>query len=664
MCRASFLIITCDCFVLIIENMKKLFTLVSAAMLCMQTFAATPVEQWGRLKLVGNQLSSEKGEPIQLRGWSTTGSWQIDCYNDKSDFEKMKNEGANMARIAMYVNEGKGYDIEWVKNCVDYTAELGIYCLVDWHILKPGDPNDGVYGRYNEFFSQMTSYVKQKGYKHVLWEICNEPNINEEGDPYRPDVWVKVKDYAEKILPVISQNDKGAVVIVGTPQWDKALSCPMENPISAEAQKDLNVMYTFHHYTCDQQMFLGILSASTGSIPVFVTEWGASTDDGGTISKDVCLEDADRLMAVCNGKNVGGQIVSWANWSWQQKDEASATFTPGGYDNMSFSKSGNYIRSQLKKGDNFSKSTSSPYEGGHKFDGKNDLIINMEKYDKGGLNEAYYDFCNESWCGGGLTNKGDLGETGFRDGEYVDLGYTDKSDKEGCLKNIGYIQNGEWVKYTIEVERAGDYEFETYVCDHIDRNVVAISVDGKNALFGENGEEKYKAFRLQAAKNGVKDGGYDEWAWKPAALIPTIDNPFYSDFVDSDDIDESKLTTENYNFHIRFEEPGTHVLGVSFLTSNSGLGGIKLKGKSVDDVDDVTSNAPVIAPNPADGGVFNVSVFENSTIKVVNSLGAVVYSGNADANSTATINLNAAPGIYFVSVVGDTNAITEKLIVK
>lgn len=645
--------------------MKKLFTLVSAAMLCMQTFAATPVEQWGRLKLVGNQLSSEKGEPIQLRGWSTHGkNWHSGCFDDKTDFELMKSKGANLARIAMYLDgQGGNEDIEWVKQCIQWTNELGMYCLVDWHILDPGDPNNGMYSGAENFFRSLSGWVASNGFKNVLYEICNEPNINEKGDPYRPDVWVKVKDYAEKILPVISQNDKGAVVIVGTPQWDKALSCPMENPISVEAQKDLNVMYTFHHYTCDQQMFLGILSASTGSIPVFVTEWGASTDDGGLKSKDVCLEDADRLMAVCNGKNVGGQIVSWANWSWSDDERSSSAFTVGAYPN-SMTKSGQYIEQQLKKGDNFSKSTSSPYEGGHKFDGKNDLIINMEKYDKGGLNEAYYDFCNESWCGGGLTNKGDLGETGFRDGEYVDLGYTDKSDKEGCLKNIGYIQNGEWVKYTIEVERAGDYEFETYVCDHIDRNVVAISVDGKNALFGENGEEKYKAFRLQAAKNGVKDGGYDEWAWKPAALIPTIDNPFYSDFVDSDDIDESKLTTENYNFHIRFEEPGTHVLGVSFLTSNSGLGGIKLKGKSVDDVDDVTSNAPVIAPNPADGGVFNVSVFENSTIKVVNSLGAVVYSGNADANSTATINLNAAPGIYFVSVVGDTNAITEKLIVK
>ena len=66
--------------------MKKLFTLVSAAMLCMQTFAANPVEQWGKLKLVGNQLSSETGEPIQLRGWSTHGSWFMGCYDDRSDF--------------------------------------------------------------------------------------------------------------------------------------------------------------------------------------------------------------------------------------------------------------------------------------------------------------------------------------------------------------------------------------------------------------------------------------------------------------------------------------------------------------------------------------------------------------------------------------------------
>ncbi|MBR5210240.1 MAG: T9SS type A sorting domain-containing protein, partial [Paludibacteraceae bacterium] len=64
------------------------------------------------------------------------------------------------------------------------------------------------------------------------------------------------------------------------------------------------------------------------------------------------------------------------------------------------------------------------------------------------------------------------------------------------------------------------------------------------------------------------------------------------------------------------------------------------------------------------GGVFNVSVFENSAVKVINSLGSVVYSANVEANTTVSVNLNAASGVYFVSVVGTANATTEKLIVK
>lgn len=662
MCRASFLIITCDCFVLIIENMKKLFTLVSAAMLCLQSFAfdySNPsgnnyVKEWGKLKLVGNQLSSESGQPVQLRGWSTHGkTWWGGCFDDKTDFELMKSKGANLARIAMYLTGGGSEDINWMKQCIQWTNELGMYCLVDWHILTPGDPNDGVYGGAENFFKSISGWVASNGFKNVIYEICNEPNINEKGDPYRPDVWINVKKYAEKILPAISQNDKNAVVIVGTPQWDKALSTPMEYPISDEAQKDLNVMYTFHHYTCDQQFFLGILSGAAGSIPVFVTEWGVSTDDGGE-NGQICLDDADKMLAVCNGKNLGNQIISWANWSWSADYRSSSAFS--GYPN-SMTQSGQYIEQQLKKGDNFSKSSSTPYEGGHKFDGKNDLIINMEKYDKGGHNEAYYDFDREDWWDCKVCNAGDYGKDGFRQDESVDLGYTDKSDKENCLKNLGYIVNGEWVKYTIDVEKAGIYEFETYVCDHVDFNVIGITVDGKNALVNENGEEKYKACRLQPAKDGVVDGGYDDWAWKPVGVAVDEENPGY-DFV------QNVPSVPSYDFRIRFEEPGQHVLGISFLTANSGLGAIKLKGKGSSAVDEVVSDAPVIAPNPAEGGVFNVSVFEKSTVKVVNSLGAVVYSDNVEANSTATINLNAAPGVYFVSVVGETNATTEKLIVK
>lgn len=648
------------------KNMRKLFTLVPAALLCMQSFAldySNPsnnnyINEWGKLKLVGNQLSSEKGEPVQLRGWSTHGkNWQGACFDELSDFELMKSKGANLVRIAMYVaGDGGSEDGEWMKQCLDWTDKLGIYCLVDWHILTPGDPNAGVYSNAENFFKYISAYVKEKGYKHALYEICNEPNIDTEGDPYHPDIWVKVKSYAEKVLPGIAANDPNAVVIVGTPQWDKALSCPMENPLELKNCDDLNVMYTFHHYTCDQQFFRGILSGAAASIPVFATEWGVSTDDGGEDGQ-VCLDDADQFLEVCNGKNLGNQVISWANWSWSTDWRTSSAFKT--YPNE-MTQSGQYIEKKLKEGDNFLKSTSSPYEGGHSFDGKNDLIIQMEKYDKGGQNEAYYDFDREDWWNCKACNAGALGQEGFRPGEYVDVGYSDKNDKANCLKSLGYIVNGEWVKYTIDVAKAGDYDFEVYVSDHLDYNVVGISVDGKNALVGEDGNVKYKACRFPQGLDGTRldDGndGYDSFGWKSVVTAVSDDNPGYNNV--------RNIVYDDYKFKIRFEEAGQHVLGVAFLTGNSGLGGIKLIGKGNSSVDEAVADAPVIAPNPAEGGVFNVSVYENSTVKVVNSLGAVVYSANVEANSTASINLNAAPGVYFVSVVGETNATTEKLIVK
>ena len=65
------------------------------------------VAEWGKLKLVGNQLCSESGQPVQLRGWSTHGkNWQGECFNGKDDFEGMKKKGANIARIAMYLING------------------------------------------------------------------------------------------------------------------------------------------------------------------------------------------------------------------------------------------------------------------------------------------------------------------------------------------------------------------------------------------------------------------------------------------------------------------------------------------------------------------------------------------------------------------------------
>jgi hypothetical protein len=211
---------------------------------------------WGRLKLIGNQLSSEDGQPVQLRGWSSHGfQWTGAYYNDYNDFTAMKENGANIFRIALYIQENGWQNKEWVQNCIDWTAQLNMYCLFDWHVLTPGDPRKYLLegglkdGKGNPvdaeaFFEWITSYVKEKGYNHVLYEICNEPN----GD--NNVMWSYVKEYAARILPVIAKNDPGAITIVGTASWSQRIDWAVSNPI--ENTFGLPVMYAFHFYAGTQ----------------------------------------------------------------------------------------------------------------------------------------------------------------------------------------------------------------------------------------------------------------------------------------------------------------------------------------------------------------------------------------------------------------------------
>lgn len=618
------------------------------ALACAQGYAALDysnpknnnyVQEWGKLKLVGNQLSSENGQPVQLRGWSTHGKqWQGNCFDEESDFQLMKEKGANIARIAMYITEGGSVDPNWMKQCIEWTNKNGMYCLIDWHILTPGNPNASVYSGAENFFNEMSKWINDNGYKNCIYEICNEPNENVDGDPYMPKVWGWIKRYADKILPVIAKNDPGAVVVVGTPQWDKALSCPMEDPLDT---RGLNVMYTFHHYACDQQMFRGILSGAAASIPVFVTEWGVSKDDGGADGK-VCLDEAEYFLSICNGKNLGNQVISWCNWSWAADFRSSSAFK--NYPN-DMSESGKFIESQLKKGDKFLKATSTAYQGGHKFDGAHDLIIALENYDEGGQDNAYFDLDREDW-GWVIGNNGDTKNENLRPGENVDMGYTDKNDKDNCYKNIGYIVNGEWVKYTIDVKTPGIYEFELYTCDHIDNNIVGISVDGENALVNDmDGTEKVRAFKMKTAQNGDENGGYDVWGW----TTPTVAN------------EEMEPT----NFYINFKKSGQQTLGIAFLTANAGLGSIKIKGdpKNLAGVaNTAAANAVAVYPNPAENGAFNVSASQAANVKVTNMQGQVVYQQAIEAGET-NIAIST-PGIYFVTIESNNDVVTKKLVVK
>lgn len=77
---------------------------------------------------------------------------------------------------------------------------------------------------------------KLKGEKHVLYEICNEPNSG--------CSWEDIKTYANEVIPVIRENAPEAVILVGTPTWSQKIEKPQNDPITGYD----NIMYTLHFY--------------------------------------------------------------------------------------------------------------------------------------------------------------------------------------------------------------------------------------------------------------------------------------------------------------------------------------------------------------------------------------------------------------------------------
>ena len=278
---------------------------------------------WGRLQLVDNQLSDSKGDPVQLKGWSTFSLHygEVQGCLGKGQWELMKAYGANVVRLAMYIDESNSYlgnesmFKDLVKKSIKETKELDMYCLVDWHVLETnghsGNPND-YKDNAKDFFSEISKYCADNGYDHVLYEICNEPTCG----------WINVKSYAEDVIPVITANQPEAIIIVGTDSWCQKIIEPVFNPIDIAYKK--NVMYSFHYYACGHYHLLGDFRNAQKNIPVFVSEWSAVQFNG---DGPFCKSNADEMVSDCDYKTDAPQVVSWCVWNWGKKDEASSFFT-------------------------------------------------------------------------------------------------------------------------------------------------------------------------------------------------------------------------------------------------------------------------------------------------------------------------------------------------
>lgn len=272
----------------------------------------------GALRVEEGRLANEAGEPIQLRGMSSHGIAWYPQYTSVPAIATTGAYGANVFRVAMYVDEDRGNyttterdrrkNREAMYAALDNALNLDMYAIADWHVHKQGNPMDRVEDAVAFFGELSAHYADEPG---LLYEICNEPN--------GADVtWDTIYEYATQVIPAIRENAPDAVIIVGTPEFSTNLYPAMLKPLPYE-----NILYAYHYYTAYAQDAYRVTldSALAAKLPVIVSEWGIGGDGS---PADLAQEYASGFLAYLKENG-----ISWVNWSLSNKNETFSAIRPG-----------------------------------------------------------------------------------------------------------------------------------------------------------------------------------------------------------------------------------------------------------------------------------------------------------------------------------------------
>lgn len=302
----------------------------------------SPYAAHGKLTVTSSGIVDANGDDFQLKGVSTHGITWFPQYVNEDTFEYLKeNMEANAVRLAMYTDTGDSYgycsggDQEEIKALIDTgvsaATDLGMYVIIDWHILNDGNPNTYL-DEAKEFFEEMSK--KYASYGNVIYEIANEPNSG--------TTWSQVKSYASKIISIIHKNAPDAVIIVGTPTWCQDIDVVAADPLTGVD----NVIYSVHFYAATHKDDLRgkVKSAISSGLPVIISEFGMCDASG---SGSIDYDSSDAWFELIEKYH-----LSYMCWNFSNKAETSSLISSSctkvsGFSDSDLSASGKYLKEKM-----------------------------------------------------------------------------------------------------------------------------------------------------------------------------------------------------------------------------------------------------------------------------------------------------------------------------
>jgi len=418
-------------------------------------------------------------------------------YVNKIDIDSLFAWGFNSIRLPMHWNklisniDPLTYNEEGFKTIdtlLTWCRENQMYLILDLH-AAPGGQSKGGIADYNPSIPYLWESEQMKNVTVDLWKTLAQRYLNEEwiggydliNEPAE-DLGVNapaLRDLYIRITNAIREVDNNHIVFIEG-NWYATTFDGLMPPW------DDNLVYSFHKYwnETDQgtiQYLLGF--RNTYDRPLWLGETGENSNDW--------FRENVQLMA---NNNIG-----WAWWPHKKIENISSPLSAPkvegyqqllNYWNGSGSKPNDlYAYSVLVNQFNTLKfenckiqsevynslfepqpSVSSPFVY-HEIPG----IIFGSDYDIGGQGVGYYDLAYKN--------------TGGVSGPAYNSGYSYRNngvDLENCLDfirngyNVGWIESGEWLKFTANIVDSGYYKIDFRFASTSDQGIFILDIDSKN----------------------------------------------------------------------------------------------------------------------------------------------------------------------------------------
>jgi hypothetical protein len=210
--------------------------------------AALPV-----IGVQGNRFVDAQGRTVVFRGLALCDPAALEAKGQwgRRYFEEARKWHANVVRIPVHPAEwrrlGERDYLKMLDDAVQWSAELGMYVIIDWHTI--GNMLTGVYHRPSYITSRDETfrfwYAIAERYKNnatvAMYELYNEPTNND--GRMGPMPWGEYRKLIEDLTFMIQSINPRAIVLVGGYNFAYDLSAVRYDPVKAP-----NVAYVTHPY--------------------------------------------------------------------------------------------------------------------------------------------------------------------------------------------------------------------------------------------------------------------------------------------------------------------------------------------------------------------------------------------------------------------------------